>query len=80
MDCTNFGSLTQALVHVSTAYCNCERNEIDEVVYPPPHDPEKIIEAMSWMDDNLVTEITPRYSRFKDTPSFKNKLLFIDCQ
>ncbi|CAG0913699.1 unnamed protein product [Notodromas monacha] len=49
-----------ALVHVSTAYCNCDREEISEIVYPPPHDPEQIIGAMTWMDDEMVQEITAR--------------------
>ncbi|GAB6030004.1 hypothetical protein CHUAL_005696 [Chamberlinius hualienensis] len=49
-----------ALVHVSTAYCNCNREEIDEVVYPMPSDPRKIVDAMEWMDDDLISAITPQ--------------------
>ncbi|KAH9373890.1 hypothetical protein HPB48_012041 [Haemaphysalis longicornis] len=36
---------SKALVHVSTAYSNCDKPEIDEVVYPPPIDPSEIIVA-----------------------------------
>ncbi|ODM95040.1 hypothetical protein Ocin01_11637 [Orchesella cincta] len=43
-----------ALVHVSTAYANCEREEIDEIVYPPPADPNKLIQCMEWMDDDVA--------------------------
>ncbi|XP_077518789.1 fatty acyl-CoA reductase 1-like isoform X2 [Amblyomma americanum] len=43
-----------ALVHVSTAYCNCDKPEVDEVIYPPPVDPKKIIEAAQWMDDKMM--------------------------
>ncbi|XP_054929449.1 fatty acyl-CoA reductase 1-like isoform X1 [Dermacentor andersoni] len=43
-----------ALVHVSTAYCNCDKPEVDEVIYPPPVDPQKIIEAAQWMDDKMM--------------------------
>lgn len=50
----------QALIHVSTAYCNCDREEVAEVIYPPPYDPEKIIQSMEWMDDDLIEAITPR--------------------
>lgn len=51
----------EALVHVSTAYCNCDRNdEIEETVYPLPHDPQHIIGAMEWMSDAMVDDITPR--------------------
>ncbi|CAG0917904.1 unnamed protein product [Notodromas monacha] len=53
-------AIYRALVHVSTAYCNCDRDEIEEIVYPPPHDPEQIVHAMSWMDDELIKEITPQ--------------------
>ncbi|XP_034234856.1 putative fatty acyl-CoA reductase CG5065 [Thrips palmi] len=50
----------EALIHVSTAYCNCDREEVAEVIYPPPYDPEKIIQSMEWMDDDLIEAITPR--------------------
>ncbi|KAF4517060.1 hypothetical protein B566_EDAN006377 [Ephemera danica] len=50
----------QALIHVSTAYCNCDREEVNEVIYPPPYDPEKIIQCVEWMDEELVNALTPR--------------------
>lgn len=50
----------EALVHVSTAYCNCDREEVNEVIYPPPYDPEKIIQCMEWMDDDLIEALTPK--------------------
>uniref|UniRef100_A0A1B6CB27 Fatty acyl-CoA reductase n=1 Tax=Clastoptera arizonana TaxID=38151 RepID=A0A1B6CB27_9HEMI len=49
----------EALVHVSTAYCNCNRQEVNEVIYPPPADPEKIIQWTEWMDDKLIDSVTP---------------------
>ncbi|CAD5221743.1 unnamed protein product [Bursaphelenchus xylophilus] len=48
------------LVHASTAYANCDLKETEEVIYKPPVDPEKIIDAMEWMDDEMVNLITPR--------------------
>jgi len=48
----------QALVHVSTAYCNCNRQEVSELVYPPPADPEKVIQCVEWMEDELLETIT----------------------
>lgn len=36
----------QVFVHVSTAYANCDRPFIEEVVYPTPVDPQKLIDAM----------------------------------
>ncbi|KAL1140055.1 hypothetical protein AAG570_007032, partial [Ranatra chinensis] len=50
----------QALIHVSTAYCNCDRDEVNEEIYPPPYDPENIIQAMEWMDDELIQALTPK--------------------
>ncbi|XP_064480327.1 putative fatty acyl-CoA reductase CG5065 [Ornithodoros turicata] len=49
----------RVLVHVSTAYCNCDKDEIDEVVYPPPLDHRNIIEAAQWMDDTMMNTMTP---------------------
>ncbi|KAL1431356.1 hypothetical protein MTO96_014212 [Rhipicephalus appendiculatus] len=53
-------SKLKALVHVSTAYCNCDKEEVAEVIYPPPFDPQNVIDAVSWMDDPLVEAITPK--------------------
>lgn len=50
----------EALIHVSTAYCNCDRDEVNEVIYPPPYDPEKIIQCVQWMDDSLIQVLTPK--------------------
>lgn len=50
----------QALIHVSTAYCNCDKKDVEEVIYPAPQDPEQIIQCTSWMDDQLVEELTPK--------------------
>nr|XP_043877455.1 fatty acyl-CoA reductase 1 isoform X1 [Solea senegalensis] len=50
----------EAFIHVSTAYANCNRKHIDEVIYPPPVEPKKLIESLEWMDDSIVRDITPR--------------------
>nr|XP_018903111.1 PREDICTED: putative fatty acyl-CoA reductase CG5065 [Bemisia tabaci] len=52
-------SQLEALVHVSTAYCNCDQKNVLESVYPPPADPDRIIEAVSWMDNKLLDALTP---------------------
>lgn len=36
-------------MHVSTAYAYCNRKHIDEVVYPPPVDPKKLIESLEYV-------------------------------
>uniref|UniRef100_A0ABD2WB33 Fatty acyl-CoA reductase n=1 Tax=Trichogramma kaykai TaxID=54128 RepID=A0ABD2WB33_9HYME len=50
----------EALIHVSTAYCNCDRMDVEEKIYAAPHDPEQIIQCTTWMDDSLVEELTPK--------------------
>lgn len=39
-------SLLQVFVHVSTAYANCDRPFIEEIVYPTPVEPQKLIDAL----------------------------------
>ena len=36
-------------MHVSTAYAYCNRKHIDEVVYPPPVDPKKLIDSLEYV-------------------------------
>ncbi|KAG1938134.1 fatty acyl-CoA reductase 1 isoform X3 [Pimephales promelas] len=47
-------------IHVSTAYAHCDRELIEEVVYPPPVEYRKLIDTLEWMDDKLVSLITPK--------------------
>ncbi|XP_065343905.1 putative fatty acyl-CoA reductase CG5065 isoform X2 [Cloeon dipterum] len=53
-------SKLEALVHVSTAYCNCDRDEVKEEVYPPPAEPDKIIQCVEWLDEDVINSITPK--------------------
>lgn len=32
----------QAFVHVSTAYCHCERDVLEEKIYRAPHNPKLV--------------------------------------
>ncbi|XP_077565947.1 fatty acyl-CoA reductase 1 [Stigmatopora nigra] len=50
----------EAFIHISTAYANCNRKHIDEIIYPPPVEPRKLIESLEWMDNSIVQDITPR--------------------
>uniref|UniRef100_A0A0K0DP35 Fatty acyl-CoA reductase n=1 Tax=Angiostrongylus cantonensis TaxID=6313 RepID=A0A0K0DP35_ANGCA len=49
-----------AIVHVSTAYANCDRVETEEKVYDPPVVPQKLLEAIQWMDNDMIALITPK--------------------
>ncbi|XP_046743270.1 putative fatty acyl-CoA reductase CG5065 [Diprion similis] len=50
----------EAVIHVSTAYCNCDRTDVGEEIYATPQEPEQVIACTEWMDDKLVEELTPR--------------------
>ncbi|XP_077786982.1 fatty acyl-CoA reductase 2 isoform X2 [Podarcis muralis] len=50
----------EAFVHLSTAYAYCNRSYIDEVIYPPPMDPQKLFDLVEGMDESLIQEITPK--------------------
>ncbi|XP_034033087.1 fatty acyl-CoA reductase 1 isoform X2 [Thalassophryne amazonica] len=50
----------EIFIHVSTAYANCNRELIEEIVYPPPVDYRKLIDALDWMDADLVSTLTPK--------------------
>lgn len=48
-DCHNICMMfliLKALVHVSTAYANCDRSVVSETIYPAPLLPKKIINAV----------------------------------
>ncbi|CAF1275718.1 unnamed protein product [Rotaria sordida] len=48
----------QSVVHVSTAYANCNRNDVAEMIYPPPIQPSKLLDASEWMDDQVLDVLT----------------------
>ncbi|KAJ7329297.1 hypothetical protein JRQ81_015471 [Phrynocephalus forsythii] len=50
----------EAFIHFSTAYANCNRKHIEEVVYSPPMEPKKLFDLVEWMDESLLEEITPK--------------------
>ncbi|XP_016054584.1 PREDICTED: fatty acyl-CoA reductase 2 [Miniopterus natalensis] len=50
----------EAFIHISTAFSNCNLKHIDEVIYPCPVEPKKIIDSMEWLDDTIIDEITPK--------------------
>ena len=53
--------ILQAFMHLSTAFCHCDYDVLEEKIYPAPHNPQDIIRAMEWMDDKTIEIITPRY-------------------
>ncbi|XP_041971171.1 putative fatty acyl-CoA reductase CG5065 [Aricia agestis] len=47
----------EAFVHVSTAYCRCELESLDEKLYPFKHDPHKVMDMVEWMDHNTLARL-----------------------
>lgn len=45
-------------MHVSTAFNNLDKGEIEETIYPASLNPEKLIEFVEEMDDKLLGSIT----------------------
>lgn len=44
----------QIFLHVSTAYANCDRDLIEETIYPPPIDYRKLIDCLEYVRTSLV--------------------------
>ncbi|XP_014242270.1 putative fatty acyl-CoA reductase CG5065 [Cimex lectularius] len=47
-------------LHLSTAFCHCEEEVLEERLYQPPADPQDILDAMKWMDADTADLITPK--------------------
>ncbi|CAG4949380.1 unnamed protein product [Parnassius apollo] len=50
----------EAFVHLSTAYCRCELDVLEEKLYPAMHKPEHIIKIVKWMDDATLDYLEPK--------------------
>nr|XP_014293989.1 putative fatty acyl-CoA reductase CG5065 isoform X1 [Halyomorpha halys] len=53
-------SKLEALIHVSTAYCNCNRLENEEQIYPVNYAPEQVLTAAQTLDSELLDVLTPK--------------------
>ncbi|XP_017769179.1 PREDICTED: putative fatty acyl-CoA reductase CG5065 [Nicrophorus vespilloides] len=50
----------KAFVHVSTSYCHCDQTVLEEKVYKAPHDPRRMLDLVSWMDEELIELLAPK--------------------
>lgn len=50
----------QALIHVSTAYCNCDRKQVNEVIYPPHANWKTTIDIVEKIDPAVINILTPK--------------------
>lgn len=44
-------------MHVSTAYCNCDRSDVAEAIYTPPYSPDDIISLVQWLPEDLLDKV-----------------------
>ncbi|CAF1307836.1 unnamed protein product, partial [Rotaria sp. Silwood1] len=49
----------ESIVHVSTAYANCDRTHIDEIVYPTNVDPNVMLNLIKTIDESVLDLNTP---------------------
>lgn len=45
----------QVFIHISTAYANCDRDLIEETIYPPPVDYRKLIDCLEYVSTSCVS-------------------------
>ncbi|XP_026322594.1 fatty acyl-CoA reductase 1-like [Hyposmocoma kahamanoa] len=50
----------EVFVHLSTAYCRCHLDVLEEKLYPAVHKPRRIMDITQWMDDELLDHLEPK--------------------
>ncbi|KOC68027.1 Putative fatty acyl-CoA reductase [Habropoda laboriosa] len=53
-------SCLKSFVHVSTAYAYCPHHHIEERIYDPPIEADKLLAIVDSIDEELIDQITPR--------------------
>jgi len=47
-------------VHLSTAFCHVDQQELGERVYDSIDDPNDVIKLVQWLNEDLIDLITPK--------------------
>ncbi|CAF1291929.1 unnamed protein product [Adineta steineri] len=50
----------KSIVYLSSIYANIDCPYIDECIYPCPIEPQKLVDALDWMDKEMVALATPK--------------------
>ncbi|XP_049767490.1 fatty acyl-CoA reductase 1-like [Schistocerca cancellata] len=50
----------QVFLYISTSFCHSDHQVVEEKLYPAKADPEKIMNIVSSMDDDLLETVTPK--------------------
>lgn len=72
----NYNYFFQVFVHVSTAFNNLDKGEIEETIYPASLNPEKLIEFVEEMDDKLLGSITKQCDALLTINTVDNDIIF----
>ena len=59
----------QAMVDVSTAYCNCNQTNIEEKIYEAPGNPRGMVEMCQWMDPEIINSPEVTRKMIGDQPN-----------
>ncbi|KAF2896919.1 hypothetical protein ILUMI_09255 [Ignelater luminosus] len=46
-------------VHLSTAFCSADIDELEEKIYPTPDNPSDVIQVVKWMSRDALVQATP---------------------
>lgn len=46
-------------IHLSTAFCCCDEEILEEKIYGWKHKPNDILDLITWMDDNMIEKVRP---------------------
>jgi len=76
----------RSFVHVSTAYCHCQRKHIEEVSYPPPTPPRQALSLLENLDKKILDEknftnmiIGDRPNTYTYTKAIAEDLIMTEC-
>lgn len=65
----------ESFVYVSTAFCNCEQEVLEEKVYTPRVDPHYIMNLCRESDNEMIKELTPKLmGKHPNTYTFTKQL------
>jgi len=77
----------RSFVHVSTAYCHCQRQHIEEVSYPPPESPRKALSLLDNLDTKIIDDknftqliIGDRPNTYTYTKALAEDLIMTECE
>lgn len=72
------------MVHVSTAYSNCDRKIIEEIIYEQKLSAQQLIDASKWMSDEMIEKLLPnlledRPNTYTFTKAIAETLIVEEC-